>query len=242
MIDMMRTKSPRRLLAAISAGVLVSFGSTAFAVERLKLATQHWPPYQTLEAGTMGGVALERVQCSLRLMGQPYELHMMRWDKAQLLTETNKMHGFFSGSKNSARSRYAVASAPVISEDLSWFVAPGVKLDFNEESSKYQARYGAKFNTSKWLFLKKNGYNVMKKPRDADALLQMLWQGDIDVALEYELVFEHSMKQLGIPTDYFRRVPVRKQDLSVHFSKDFLKQNPNFLNVFNQSLERCIKS
>lgn len=222
--------------------LLLTFSVSASAIERLKLATQHWPPYQTLEDGKMGGVALERVQCTLRRMGQPYELHMMRWDKAQLLVETNKMHGFFAGSKNSARSRYAQASDPVISEALSWFVTPGVKLDMDAEVAKYQARYGAKFNTSKWLFLKKNGYNVVKKPRDADALLQMLWQGDVDVALEYELVFEHSMKTLGIPTDYFRRVPYRRQDLSVHFSKDFLKQNPSFLNGFNRALGRCIKS
>ncbi|MEH6577999.1 MAG: transporter substrate-binding domain-containing protein [Amphritea sp.] len=232
----------RPLLVVVSTCFLWLSSPAALAVEQLKLATQLWPPYQTLEEGKMGGVALERVQCSLRRLGQPYELHMMRWDKAQLLVETNKMHGFFSGSNNSSRSRYSQSSDPVITEALSWFVTPGVRLDFEEESSKYQARYGAKFNTSKWLFLKKNGYNVVKKPRDADALLQMLWQGDVDVALEYELVFEHSMKKLGIPTDYFRRIPYRQQDLSVHFSKEFLKQYPSFLAAFNQALERCIKS
>ncbi|MEH6651220.1 MAG: transporter substrate-binding domain-containing protein [Motiliproteus sp.] len=214
----------------------------AMAVERLKLATQSWPPYQTLVDGKMGGVALERVQCSLRRMNQPYELHMMRWDKAQLLVETQKMDGFFVGSKNTPRSRYSQSSDPVISEALSWFIRPGVELNLDDESSRYQARYGAKFNTSKWLFLKKGGYNVVKKPRDADALLQMLSQGDVDVALEYELVFEHSMKKRGIPVDYFRRVPSQKKELSVHFSKVFLQQNPSFLGAFNQALERCIES
>jgi len=230
----------RRLATALLA---LALAAPAQALDRLKLATQYWPPYQTLdEAGNMGGVALERVQCALQHMGQPYELHMMRWDKAQLLVETNEMHGFFAGSANSARSRYAEASIPVISEALSWFIAPGVKLDLNDESARYQARYGAKFNTSKWLFLKKNGYNVVKKPRDADALLQMLWQGDIDVALEYELTFEHSMKQMGIPLDYFRREPYKRQDLNVQFSKDFLRQNPNFLGAFNEALAPCVKS
>lgn len=224
----------------LAAAVYSSCLLPAQAVERLKLATQEWPPYQTLSNGKMGGVALERVQCVLRLMGQPYELRMMRWDKAQLLVETNVMDGFFSGSANSSRSKYSVPSDPVISEALSWFITPSAALSLEDESSKYQARYGAKFNTSKWLFLKKNGYNVVKKPRDADALLQMLWQREIDVALEYELVFEHSMKKLGVPIDYFRKIPLRKQDLSVHFSKKFLKLNPNFLPVFNRSLARCI--
>ncbi|WP_036230633.1 substrate-binding periplasmic protein [Marinobacterium jannaschii] len=239
---MIRLRRRQGLPLAALSGLLLMLSFPAQALERLKLATQHWPPYQTLEEGKMSGVALERVQCSLRRMGQPYELHMMRWDKAQLLVETGEMDGFFSGSSNAARGRYAQASVPVISEALSWFVAPGVKLDMDDESARYQARYGAKFNTSKWLYLKKNGYNVVKKPRDADALLQMLWQGDVDVALEYELVLEHSMHTLGIPTDYFRRVPFRRQDLSVHFGKTFLTQNPNFLSTFNRALERCKKS
>ncbi|MBY4677077.1 substrate-binding periplasmic protein [Marinobacterium arenosum] len=239
----MKNKTINNGLLALAAGwVLTLSAPAAQAVERLKLATQHWPPYQTLEEGRMGGVAVERVQCALRRMGQPYELHMMRWDKAQLLVETNQMHGFFAGSANSVRARYAEPSIPVVTLALTWFVAPGVTLDLADESAKYQARYSAKFNTSKWLFLKKNGYNVVKKPRDADALLQMLWQGDVDVALEYEQVFEYSMKKLGIPTDYFRRVADRRRDQNVHFSKEFLKQNPNFLGAFNQALERCIKS
>jgi len=231
-------KKGRRLLLA---GVLVLLASSAQAVERLKLATQLWPPYQTLEDGRIGGIAVERVQCALRRMRQPYELRMMPWDKAQLLVETNQMHGFFAGSTNSVRARYSEASIPVISLALTWFIAPGVTLDMNDESSKYQARYSAKFNTNKWLYLKKNGFTVVKKPRDADVLLKMLWQGDIDVALEYEKVFEYSLKKEDIPADYFRRVPYSKRDQNVHFSKEFIRQNPNFLGTFNKALAKCIK-
>ncbi|MGB1237013.1 MAG: hypothetical protein ACPG4U_02310 [Pseudomonadales bacterium] len=230
-----------RVLGAALALLLAAQVQSVAAIERLKLATQEWPPYQTLENGVMGGVALERVKCTLRKMGQPYELHMMSWDKAQLLVETNQMDGFFSGSANAARAKYATPSDPVISEALSWFSTPGAQLDLSAEAARYQARYGAKFNTSKWLFLKKNGYNVVKKPRSADTLLQMLWQREIDVALEYDLVFEHSMEKMGIPTDYFERTELRRQDLSVHFSKDFLKLNPNFLPTFNRSLALCLK-
>jgi len=213
---------------------------SALALDRLYLATQDWPPYQTVEKGEIGGVAVERVQCTLRRMGQPYEIRMMRWDKAQLLVEANKMHGYFSGSRSPSRELYADASDPVISEELSWFVSPNVTLDLDDESAKYKARFSAKFNTNKWLNLKEQGYNVIKKPRDSDSLLQMLWQGDIDVALEYRLVFEHSMQQKDIPLDYFRRVAYGTQDLMVHFSKDFLRKNPVFLGNFNKTLKQCL--
>jgi polar amino acid transport system substrate-binding protein len=109
------------------------------------------------------------------------------------------------------------------------------------EAVKYQARFGAKFNTSKWLYLKKNGYNVVKKPTTADNVVQMLWQREIDVALEYELVFESSMKKLGVPMDFFKRTALSEKSLSVHFSKTFLKLNPLFLATFNRMLAGCIK-
>jgi polar amino acid transport system substrate-binding protein len=211
------------------------------AIERLKLATQEWPPYQTLQNGVMGGVVMDRVKCTLRNMGQPYELHMTSWDKAQLLVETNQMDGFFSGSANSARARFAVPSAPVISDMLYWFISPSADIEMGTEAVKYQARFGAKFNTSKWLYLKKNGYNVVKKPTTADNVVQMLWQREIDVALEYELVFESSMKKLGVPMDFFKRTALREKSLSVHFSKTFLKLNPLFLATFNRMLAGCIK-
>ncbi|WP_244204664.1 hypothetical protein [Vibrio rhodolitus] len=212
----------------------------AAATERVVLATQVWTPYQTVDSnGVIGGLAVERVKCALQNMGQPYEIHVMRWDKAQLMVETGEMHGFFSGSANGRRATFATASYPVVSENLAWFIAPNVYADVNDETTKYSLRYGAKFNTNKWLSLKRDGYNVIRKPRDADSLLQMLWQGDLDVAYEYELVFEESMKKAEVPLDYFQRVRVKKQDLMVHFSNDFLRQSPGFLDKFNTSLRKC---
>ncbi|MCZ2720865.1 transporter substrate-binding domain-containing protein [Marinomonas sp. 15G1-11] len=215
--------------------------NSAFAIDRLYLATQIWEPYQTVdEKGNIGGIAVERVQCALRRMGQPYEIQVMSWDKAQLLVETSKMHGYFAGSLSKSRAAYAVPSGPVVSEKLSLFVSPDVSTSIDDETAKYNLRFGAKFNTNKWLSLKQGGYNVIKKPRDATSLLQMLWQGELDVALEYELVFEHSMKKLDIPLDYFKRIEQGTQDLAVHFSKGFVRQNPTFLTGFNKSLRLCL--
>ena len=231
--------------AALALALLGLTQGAQGAIERVVLATQSWPPYQVEQDGKLGGIAIERVQCAFRQMRQPYELRMMRWDKAQLEVQSyqfdDKPVGFFSGSNNSSRSRYAEPSMALISAELAWFLAPGVNLQPATEQAKTKARYGAKFNTSKWLFLKKNGYNVVKKPRSADSLLRMLWQGEVDVALEYTAVFEQSMKQQGIPLDTFTRVPYRTQNLSVHFSKVFLKRYPTFLASFNQALASCKK-
>ncbi len=238
----MRKKPSTALFTALFSIFVILLPAAAQAQERIRLATQSWPPFQMVEEGQLKGQAIERVQCALREMGQPYELHLMRWDRAQLLVETNQFNGFFSGSPNSSRARYAVPSAPVISVPLSWYLAPNVELDVTSEAAKDQARYGAKFNTSKWLFLAKNGYNVVKKPQDAEALLRMLRNGDVDVALEYEDVFELAMENQGVTPQRFKKIPYKVRDLSVHFSKTFLHQRPNFLNAFNAALVQCIKS
>ncbi|MGF1681928.1 substrate-binding periplasmic protein [Photobacterium minamisatsumaniensis] len=228
------------MLKGVVAVLICLICFAANAVERVVLATQNWSPYQTVdENGTIGGVAVHRVKCTFRKMGQPYEIRMMRWDKAQLLVETGQAHGFFSGSANAKRASYAQSSSPIVSENLAWFVSPGVRGDLNDETAKYSLRYGVKYNTNKWLSLKKEGYNVIKKPRDADSLLQMLWQGELDVAYEYELVFEEAMVKAGIPLDYFKKIRTNKQDLMVHFSKAFLVGKPAFLNRFNLAMEQC---
>ncbi|AEF53718.1 hypothetical protein Mar181_0662 [Marinomonas posidonica IVIA-Po-181] len=221
--------------------LMILTGTTYAAIERLSLATQVWPPYQTVneKTGEIGGVAVERVQCALRLMNQPYEIVFMAWDRAQLMVQTGKMDGYFAGSKSTTRAAYAVPSAAVVTDDLSWFVLPNISFDIDDETQKYNLRYGAKFNTNKWLSLKQEGYNVIKKPRDADSLLQMLWQGEIDVALEYRYIFEYSMEKAGMPLSNFKRVSRGTLDQVVHFSKDFIRENPTFLDSFNASLTSC---
>ncbi|GAL15265.1 hypothetical protein JCM19233_6283 [Vibrio astriarenae] len=212
----------------------------ALAIERATLATQIWTPYQTVsEDGDIGGVTVDRVKCAFKKMGQPYEIRVMRWDRAQLMVESGEIHGFFAGSSNSRRAQYATPSQAIVSDNLAWFISPNIYSDINDETTKYSLRFGAKFNTNKWLSLKRDGYNVIRKPRDADSLLQMLWKGDLDVAYEYELVFEEAMKKANLPLDYFQRVRIKKQDLMVHFSKDFLREAPGFLNEFNAAVRQC---
>lgn len=206
----------------------------------LRLATQDLPPYQMIEGDQMTGLAVERVRCALDAMNVPYELHMTVWADAQLGTQTGRFDGFFVGSANKARAGYAEPSASVVSEDLAWYLPLESDIDPNDAGDALSARYSAKFATSKWQFLHRNGYNVVMRPRDAESLLNMLIVGDIDVALEYELIFAHYMKKRGLSEDQFRKIPFRRQDMSVHFSKQYTQANPLFLTRFNTQMQRCM--
>jgi polar amino acid transport system substrate-binding protein len=206
----------------------------------LRLATQELPPYQMIDGNEMFGVAVERVRCALDAMDVTYELHMTSWSGAQLGTETGRFDGFFVGSANASRARYALTSSPVVSEDLAWYLPLLSEIDPNDASDALSARYSAKFATSKWQFLHRGGYNVVMRPRDAESLLNMLIVGDIDVALEYEMIFSHFMEERGLSEHQFRKIPFRRQDMSAHFSKQFLNANPLFLNQFNVQIQRCV--
>lgn len=215
----------------------------ALAQERvpLRLATQFLPPYQMIENGEMTGVAVQRVRCALDGMGQPYEFHMMDWSVAQLMTENGDMDGFFVGSSNSARERFSVASEPVVREALTWYMRRGAVIDPTDPGERLSARYSAKFATSKWMLLHREGFNVVMKPRDAESLLAMLINGDIDVALEYDLVFEFYIRARGMePTD-FRKILHETTPNSVHFAKQFLNARPSFLAAFNSQLTQCMR-
>lgn len=234
----------RRCLSFLASAVLV-FSTAAVqpasaqSSQVLRLATQSLPPYQMIRDGKMTGIAVERVKCALDRMNITYEFHMTNWSRAQLGTETDRFDGFFVGSSNKSRARYSVPSTAVVSEDLAWYLPLNSEIDPNDEADALSARYSAKFATSKWRYLHMNGYNVVMRPRDAASLLNMLVVGDIDAALEYELIFSHFMKERGLTEDQFRKIPFRRQDMRVHFSKTYINANPLFLNRFDSQMQLC---
>ena len=220
--------------------ILLSTQVNAADFPALRLATQILPPYQILYNGDIKGLAVERVKCSLNAMGNDYEIHMTTLSKAQLNTETGGYDGFFVASSNAARARYATASDPIIVDKLMWFMSQSILLDPNDTNNALKARYSAKFSTSKWLKLKRDGYNVVKKPQNAASLLDMLLAGDVDIALEYKLVFEHYMKERGVDKIQLRDVGFKEKQLKVHFSNRFLQSRPAFLSSFNEQLKYCM--
>jgi polar amino acid transport system substrate-binding protein len=232
------------LIAAIFSVITLSTPSTLSAQSTLplRLATQSLPPYQMIKGDQMVGIAIDRVRCVLDGMSIPYEFHMTSWSEAQLGTETGKFDGFFVGSSNSSRARYSVPTDPIVTENLAWYLPLGSVIDPNDKADTLRARYSAKFATSKWRYLHLNGYNVVMRPRDADSLLNMLLVGDVDVALEYELIFSYFMAERGLSEKQFQKIPFRRQTMGLHLAQQFVDANPLFMDRFNTRLTQCLVS
>ena len=238
----LRFKSYTLIWLNILIGMMVHSIALAQDNNAIRLATQDWPPYQMISNGELTGLAIERVKCALDQMDVHYEILLTNWSKAQLLTQKGEVAGFFVGSKNSAREVYATASMAVIENTLAWYMLKNSLVNPANPADKIKARYSAKFATSKWLELKRSNFNVVKKPKNAEVLLDMLLTGDIDVALEYEAVFDHLIRERGLDKKSFRIVPIRSKENMVHFSNLFLSARPQFLNRFNASLKNCLEA
>lgn len=83
-----------------------------YSAENILLTTQVWPPYQTYENNVVDGFAAQVVKCTLDKMGQPYEIRIYPWKRAQNMVKAGDAHGFFSASHNKIREKDACNLAP----------------------------------------------------------------------------------------------------------------------------------
>ncbi|MDN3680819.1 transporter substrate-binding domain-containing protein [Vibrio tapetis subsp. quintayensis] len=206
--------------------------------ERLLLATQEWFPYQYQENGQMKGVGIEKIKCVMRVMRQPYQFTMTKWDRAQLLTEVGSQHGFFLASHNNKRDEYAIASDAVAEQNWSWFSLSDA-TDVNSAMFKNQVEVAALFGSNKWFWLQKNGYRVSMKPRSAKAMLKLMLNGGVGAILGNDAVIEETIKQMGISYRAISKTRMKSQPLGVYFSKSFTEKYPQFLTEFNRANAQC---
>ncbi|EEX30972.1 ABC transporter substrate-binding protein [Vibrio coralliilyticus] len=211
---------------------------STFGPARLHLTTQDWPPYQDYKHGQMQGLALDKVKCALSHMGQPYQITMTVWSDAQLRVQSGTQHGFFVATQTAERDEYATLSEPIAQQELRWYFGPGVEPKM-DELTKVNLKFSAKFGSNKWFWLKRNGFNVVKQPRDAKVLLKLLKQREIDVALEDEKVFSGELKEASLPHDFFQSQLMDTKPMGVYFSKRFLKKYSGFLSAFNAAILKC---
>ncbi|MDN3610126.1 transporter substrate-binding domain-containing protein [Vibrio ostreicida] len=213
-------------------------GQPTFGPARLLLTTQDWPPYQSYQQAQMQGLAVDKVKCALSHMGQPYQLTMTVWSDAQLRVQSGNQHGFFVATQTAERDEYATISDPIAQQRLRWYFGPGVDPKINE-LTKVNLKFSAKFGSSKWFWLKRNGFNVVKQPRDANVLLKLLKQREIDVALEDEKVFGSELNEATLPEDFFPSQVMETKPMGVYFSNRFLTKYSGFLSAFNTAISTC---
>jgi len=209
--------------------------------ERLLLTTQEWPPYQTYSSDTIAGLSVTRLKCALRQLEQPYQITMTSWENAQLKVQNNEQHGFFVTEQTPLRDKYAVFSAPLIQHHWYWYFSNSLTDIRLSENNKSKWQVSAQFGSNKWFYLHNKTYDVIKKPRNIDTLLDMLMHNEVDAVLVDELAMQVALKKKGMIAGGFRSIKVATKPLGVYFQKKFIARYPEFMKRFNQSVSDCIR-
>ncbi|MEI6893170.1 MAG: transporter substrate-binding domain-containing protein [Colwellia sp.] len=232
----------KTLLSVVVFVFIVKQNVQAAGPERLYLTTQEWPPYQTYASDTIAGLSVNRLKCVLRQLEQPYQLTMTSWKNAQLLVQDGQQHGFFVAEQSKARDKYAIFSEPLIFHQWRWYFSDNLNnIDLTSEQTN-QWQVSAEFGSNKWFYLHEQGFNVEKKPRNINALLDMLIHNEVDAILVDGIAMQIALKEQGMLSNSFRSQTMATKALGLYFHRNFIKKYPMFLSKFNQTITSCIEN
>ena len=210
----------------------------------VKLGTKvAWPPYHIDLKSGAGGVAVEAFDCVMTRIKHPYVINQLPWSRAQALTKSGALDGFFSASQSDKRDDYAELSTVFIPQIRKFYF---LKKYFPAEQALYSIAYikqsftvGARFSSNAMNYLKINNYNIGAEHLSETVLMKMLDAGRMDAILENSLVFALMVNNLDRSMDEFLSVEVGKKNMGVYFSKIFLDKHPKFLTLFNENIPPC---
>lgn len=226
----------------VTFALLLSVSTIAKADGTVMLATHDVYPHHYVERGEIKGQVIRQLQCAFNRMETPYRAEFGGWVNDELNLRTGKIDGIFAVAINDTRKAYGELSKTIATKNLYWYFS-GTKLDVTQDNPLYQRyRVAAEFGSDEWFMIKRQKYNVRMKPKNAEALVKMLVNHEVDAILIDERVFEYQKSKANVGNLTFTRTPYQKIDLGVLFSSAFLQKNPRFLTSFNQAVSNCLIS
>lgn len=214
--------------------------ANSLAIERVRLATHQVYPYHYVENGKVYGDVIRQVKCAFNRMETPFKAEFSDWVDVELRLRTGQLDAIFAVANSERRSKFGELSIPLAQKHLYWYFT-GSKIDVATTNPLYQKyKVAADFGSDEWLTLKRQAYNVQKKPRDAEELVQLLVSHEVDAILLDEQEFSYELSKHNLQSTRFSRQHYGKIALGVLFSKAFLNEHPTFLQSFNTAASNCL--
>ncbi len=209
-------------------------------VATVRLTTHELPPYSYRDTAQqrLSGIAVEVVDCVMRRMGQPYDVQVLPWARAQKLVQQGDADGFFAASRNSERDSYAEQTATIAPQQWRWYLLSSNAADPLSPEFRATALVGSFVGANMLDWLRERGYRAVATPPTTAGLLKMLRAGRVDAILANNLVMERLIREQGLDGQ-LRSVLQEDRPLGVYFSKAFLAGRPGFLERFNAQLGAC---
>ena len=214
--------------------VSLSIGcSNLYASEKILLTTQEWPPYQVYHDKILEGTAVLVVKELLEKMEVPYEIRVYPWERAQFMVKSGSAQGFFLASRNRKRDRYATLSEAIFSQKWNWYLLKNSPLNPTDESFKKATCVLVRFGSNMRHWLSANQYRITGSFKSTEALIKALLAKRCDAMLANELVINKAMKNMQLSPEIFKIYSNKDEPLGVYWSKEYLSENPSFLDSFN---------
>lgn len=178
----------------------------------------------------------EQVRCVLNHINHESTLDIRPWKRIYLDLERDMVDGFYLAISRPQLDKFAEISAPLVMENWYWFWRADVKAP---ETWQQGYKLGSILGSQQEKWLQESGYSISMSASNLPQLIKLLEIGRVDVILVDKDHFNQAVLQSRLsPAKYqsrfFRYVP-----LGVYFSRNFLDDNPDFLEKFNFHSGEC---
>jgi polar amino acid transport system substrate-binding protein len=207
------------------------------------ITTQNWKPYNYESTNSnIEGIATEILIKTLNNMSVEYSIKIYPWARAQYLVEIGEADAFYSASINEKRNSYAVPSDSLLPQIWYWYLLQDSKLNPSDTKFKKDAKVGALLGSNMLNYIKSNNFNVDAQPTSTKSLTNMLLKKRLDAILVNDLVMKEYFHKQNISEVKFKKFLSKNKPLKVYFSKEFIRENPWFLDKFNETLKKYQKN
>ncbi|AKP73171.1 Bacterial extracellular solute-binding protein, family 3 [Piscirickettsia salmonis] len=214
--------------------------NVSYSAERvIKLTMDDRPPFHYLQDGKLKGPVIETLQCIFTHMQQAYDVEVVSWSRAQHYVKVGYADGFFAASHNKTRDQYARLSYPFVDQYWSWFTLKSKTISKKQlESKSLKVSSWKKSNSQHWL--EKNGYNFINyPPQEISHLVNILRAERVAAIFGSNIAIYQYLKRLRV-FDQIKEIKVVHKPMGLYMSHRYLKENPEFLRVFNEKSKKCL--
>jgi len=215
----------------------VTSTSHAQKYEDIIFGVPNFKPFTYSENGQLKGDAIIKVKEALEQVDVSYRIEQYETYTALIKAlKGNDIQGFFLATKNPERDKYARFSKAVDYNNWAWFYPKGKGISFKSSEFKHSAVIGTvqKTNTYRWLV--RQGYQAIGEKREN--LPSLLISGSLSAVFMAEKVFEDACKDQNINPDLFNKKIEQQRDFGIYISKQYLLNQPDFLDNLNQYIAK----
>ena len=223
--------------------ILLVSCKTAVAEETLiRMATFNSVPQHYVKDGRLNGYVPSVVRCSLDRLEREYVVEVSDLLDGKLRLRAGAVDALFAIGESFYHNGRGQLSKPIVYEKYYWYASGGQEPVSAEQLVAEQYSVSAIFGSDEWFYLQTEGYRVVRRPRDSNALLEMLTNRQANFVLAESVSFQKAMKKSEFKNWHFSKVFSREVGLGVFFSNNFLAASPGFLPSFNEALTSCLFS